>query len=484
MKNRIILLLSMILIILSGCNSGQDCSLSIKEMLKELDAGNLTRVRRIADSVGKSCQKDPDIVYRADSIAQIAERITVDFSLNEDQVNDEIEKRIGPFTVEDKSDWEGKGWLEYRLIDGRKMFFRRSVSNLMLLRKFYEEKAQFLKETAEDPEMKFRLKHITQAYKSSDGKSTPIVPVNAVITYTISVHPDVVPEGETIRCWMPWPKANHARQKKIELLSTSGPEYLISPDTSIHSTLYMKRKAEKGVPTVFRISYRYESSAQYFNAGKLKILPYNRESADYKKYTSQQPPQITFSENMKRLADSITGKAEDPAEIVRKLYIWFKEEIPWTGALEYSIMPDIPEYVLKNKRGDCGMQTFLYISMLRYKGIPVRWQSGWMIPPGAENLHDWCEIYFEGAGWIPSDVSYDLQSSDIKEIREFYLSGIDSYRLIVNNGVSGNLYPAKQFMRSEPYDFQRGEVEYRGGNLYFDKWDYDIKINFNDDATY
>jgi hypothetical protein len=116
--------------------------------------------------------------------------------------------------------------------------------------------------------------------------------------------------------------------------------------------------------------------------------------------------------------------------------------------------------------------------MLRYKGIPVRWQSGWMVPPGYENLHDWCEVYYEGIGWVPADISYDLQDANIQELREFYLSGIDSYRLIVNDGISGSLYPEKKFMRSDPYDFQRGEVEWKGGNLYYDKWDYEMKIEY------
>ncbi len=58
------------------------------------------------------------------------------------------------------------------------------------------------------------------------------------------------------------------------------------------------------------------------------------------------------------------------------------------------------------------------------------------------------------------------------------MSGIDSYRLIINDGVVGQLHPAKEFMRSEPYDFQRGEVEWRGGNLYFDKWDYKMNIEY------
>ena len=124
------------------------------------------------------------------------------------------------------------------------------------------------------------------------------------------------------------------------------------------------------------------------------------------------------------------------------------------------------------------MKNFLFISMLRYKGIPARWQSGFKVPPDHENMHDWCEIYYEGVGWIPVDVDYGLQPSEIAGLKEFYLSGIDSYRLILNDGISGNLYPHKKFMRSEPYDFQRGEVEWEGGNLYFDKWDYDIKIDY------
>ena len=38
------------------------------------------------------------------------------------------------------------------------------------------------------------------------------------------------------------------------------------------------------------------------------------------------------------------------------------------------------------------------------------------------------------------------------------------------------LHPAKKSMRSEPADFQRGEVELDGRNVYFDEWDYDMII--------
>jgi transglutaminase-like putative cysteine protease len=240
----------------------------------------------------------------------------------------------------------------------------------------------------------------------------------------------------------------------------------------------MEAVSKKGTPTVFKISYDYTSEAQHYNMSDIKTLPYDKKSANYVKYTSEQLPHICFTDRVKQLADSITGSDNNPASVVRKIYLWFKDNIPWAGALEYSIIPNIPEYVIQYKRGDCGMQTFLFMSMLRYKGIPVRWQSGWMMPTDNENLHDWCEVYYEGTGWVPVDVSYDLQNSENPLLKYFYLSGVDSYRLIVNRGVSGPLHPEKNYMRSEPNDFQRGEVEWKGGNLYFDKWDYNMKIEY------
>jgi transglutaminase-like putative cysteine protease len=168
----------------------------------------------------------------------------------------------------------------------------------------------------------------------------------------------------------------------------------------------------------------------------------------------------------------------DPVEKVRSLYYWINDHIIWTGALEYSIIPDIPGYVLTNRRGDCGMQTLLFMTMARVQHIPVKWQSGWMMHPLDVNLHDWCEVYYQGTGWVPLDMSFNLQKSNDLREKEFYISGIDAYRLIINDGIGSELVPAKKYARSEPYDFQRGEVEWRGGNLYFDQWDYKMNVEY------
>lgn len=470
--------LSLLIILLFGCRTASDSYQLLEDLQENLDFGNISTVILTVDSLKKVSSENNDVLHIADSLSQIAERINLDFSVNEDQVKERIEKTLGPVSVNDILNWEKKGWLEWRMIDGKKKYFNRAASNLVLIKKFHEQKDERLKEIGNDPAMIFRLKHTEQVLKASGNRNEPVEPVKMKITYTISVNPDAVPDGEKIRCWMPWPKVGLPRQNGVELLSTSNPEYSIAPDTSIHSTIYMEESAKKGIPTIFQISYTYISYAQHFNMSEIKILPYKKDTFDYIKYTSEKLPNICFTDNVKHIADSITKGDDNPASKVRKIYSWFKETIPWTGALEYSTIPNIPEYVIKNMRGDCGEQVFLFISMLRYKGIPARWQSGWEMTPNDENLHDWSEVYYEGTGWIPVDVMYDLQKSDNETLKDYFLSGIDAYRLIVNNGVEGPLHPEKQFLRSEPYDFQRGEVEWKGGNLYFDKWDYNMKIEY------
>ena len=58
------------------------------------------------------------------------------------------------------------------------------------------------------------------------------------------------------------------------------------------------------------------------------------------------------------------------------------------------------------------------------------------------------------------------------ELEWFYLGGLDGYRIAFNDGWGSQFQPAKIHFRSETVDSQRGEVEWSGGNLYFDQWDY------------
>ena len=91
-------------------------------------------------------------------------------------------------------------------------------------------------------------------------------------------------------------------------------------------------------------------------------------------------------------------------------------------------------------------------------------------------MHDWAEFYVEPWGWLPADPSRGLQISDDPIIREFCFGHQDVYRLIVNLDYGSPLVPPKSSLRSEPADFQRGEVELDGRNLYFDEWTWQFEF--------
>ena len=99
--------------------------------------------------------------------------------------------------------------------------------------------------------------------------------------------------------------------------------------------------------------------------------------------------------------------------------------------------------------------------------------------PDGLNLHDWSEFYIEGMGWMPMDQSFGINRfTDDEKVRYIYSNGMDAYRWIVNNDYSQPLFPEKIYPRSETVDFQRGELEWKGGNLYFDKWSWDFDVTY------
>ncbi len=385
--NTIISLVCAILLV-SCTGTGPDSGEARARVTGEFIAGNFIELKEYRDSIVKLFTDEEELIHYTDSLILIAERIEDDFSIDQHELNLIIERQSGINDPMQIDEWEEKGWLEYRIINGRKMYFNRAVSNLWLLRRFYEKREQSEYENSHDPRMQFRRMHDSLILAASGDKNLPVLPVEIKISYTLTVEPDAVPAGETVRCWLPWPKASHERQKGPELISVSAPDFIIAPDSCLHRTIYMEEVAEKGKPVSFAVSFRYLSYGQKFHFNSIKANPYSKETEFYKKYTAEKPPQITFNEQVRELAGSIPFNQADPKAYVRDLYLWFKENITWTGALEYSTMPDIPAYVYEHRRGDCGMQTLLFMSVLRFRGIPVRWQSGWMVPPGAENLHD------------------------------------------------------------------------------------------------
>ncbi|HSH19907.1 MAG TPA: transglutaminase-like domain-containing protein [Draconibacterium sp.] len=407
------------------------------------------------------------------------ERIQIDFSKNETQIKDELKPWFPNLSDEQLRRWEDENTLEMRLINGEQRYFKNAVNNLFRL----DSAAKMVKEKntgkTVDPLDDFCLQHTSKILQEFNSNVQLIEkPQKYRIDFSITIKPDVIPAGETVKCWMPFPRESLPRQKNVKLLDVNSESYHLAENDYFQRSLYFEKITEAGKPTVFNYSAEFETSAQYFKLDSAKILEYDKNSENYKKFTAERKPHLIFSNEIKEQTKEITSGLSNPYEKTKAIYYWINNHITWASALEYSTFECIPEYVLRNKQGDCGMQTLLFMSMARYAGIPCKWQSGWMLHPGHLNLHDWCEVYYEGIGWVPLDQSFGLQNSENLQLKEFYISGIDEFRLIINDNFSCDFYPEKQFYRSEPIDFQRGELEWKGGNIYFNQWDYHLDITY------
>jgi transglutaminase-like putative cysteine protease len=228
-------------------------------------------------------------------------------------------------------------------------------------------------------------------------------------------------------------------------------------------------------PTTFSVSYELTIYGQHQQIDPEKVIPVSAASVDLAPYMGERPPHIVFTDDMRKFSRDAVGDEKNPYRIAQRLFAAV-DRIPWAGALEYSTISNISDYALHAGHADCGQQTLLLMTLLRLNGIPARWQSGWIFSDGAyNNMHDWGWLYLAPYGWVPMDVTFGSLSSGEPALDSFYLGSFDAYRVVFNDDYSRPFVPAKQHFRSETLDLQRGEVEWRGGNLYFDRWSYDFK---------
>ena len=463
-----IILLSATLL-LSGCLSRNKVS---EQALTLFSNGDYTRLQTFSDSLKAIGYSGADRRY-VDSLLDISRRIRYDFPLVADTVKNRLRRRGFVFDEALFNKWVQSGMLESLFYEGQLHFFKRSVSNFVLRQQRQQQSGN--RGLIPDRFQYFLINQATAVMHSVKDSLAICCPVDFELTFSLVVDANAVPAGEAIRCWLPVPRRDLIRQQNVELLSTFPPQSIPIVDSLDHQALYLEAIAVRDSATRFEAKYRYRSYAQYFDPATMQPEPYDRRSALYQKYTREELPHIVFNDDVRQLAAQIPGDWQDPLEAVTNIYRWINDHVMWVGAVEYGIQDTIPSFVLRSRTGDCGMQTFLFMSLARFKGIPVRWQSGWMLHPGEENLHDWCEVYYEGVGWVPVDVSFNLLQDEYA--RNFYITGIDAYRLVVNHGVAGSFAPLKVHFRSEPYDFQRGEVEWRGGNIYFNQWRYHLDVS-------
>lgn len=444
-------------------------------VIEQIDAGHFADAQARIEQALAQAGTDPATRKALEFQRERMRRIRLDFNLTEAQAKAKVRERIPDLRDEEFARWTQANLLEHMVIDGEPFYFNRSVSNLFLLSPEAAARRATAGKSNAGPMENANAYHDEAVSEARTTGRTSVAPRRVRVTQSIEVNADAVPAGETVRAWIPYPRALPGQQEDIRFLSSVPAPHVVAPESTLQRTVYLEQPAAAGKPTVFSITYELTIFGQHHRIDADKVQPLGKRP-ELAQYLAERPPHIVFTDDIRALSKRVVGDETNPYRIARKLFEAV-DRIPWAGAREYSTITNISDYALHAGHADCGQQTLLLMTLLRLNGIPSKWQSGMVYSDGSyDNLHDWGALYLAPYGWVPMDVTTG-QFKDARDpgVEWFYLGGLDAYRIAFNDDYGTDLVPPKQHFRSETVDSQRGEVEWAGGNLYFDQWDYSFQ---------
>ena len=404
-------------------------------------------------------------------------RMRLDFSLDREQAMAAVRRFIPDLREREFRGWDAAGLIEHLDIDGQRYWFKRAPSNLFRVGSAAAaRRSPSIKPPAPGPFEVVTPHHREVLQAAQAGGATSVAPRRVRVTQLLTVKADAVPAGETVRAWIPYPRAIAGQQEAIRWLGSVPAGAQPAPEAALQRTAYLERKAVAGTPTEFSISYEVTVYARHFAIDPAAVQPTPDDPA-LAPWLAERAPHVRFTPALRAFSRQVVGAETNPYRVARRLFDAV-DRIPWGGAREYSTISNISDYALHGNHADCGQQTLLLIALLRLNGIPARWQSGMVYSDdavGYSNLHDWGALYLAPYGWVPMDVTTGALDSPQPALRDFYFGGLDAYRIAFNDDFAQALLPAKRHFRSDTVDSQRGEAEWAGGNLYFDQWDYDFQ---------
>jgi len=287
-------------------------------------------------------------------------RIEREFSLERDEAFKKLTFYIKDLTEDEFDEYDAENLLEKMWIDGKTFYFKSAASNLFYIndeakKRLSEPKKYFLDNAVLYQTHPHHLEVIEKAKQTSKRF---VLPKRFKIRYSISVNENAVPDGETVKTWIPFPREIDDRQTDIKYVNSEPQKHKIASNKSLQRTIYFEKTAKKDEKTEFWVEYEFTSKSEYVVLNEKSVKPLKTQKS-LQPYLEERFPHIRFTEELYEKSAEIVGDETNPFIIADKLFTYV-DSIPWASALEYSTIRNI-----SNTLSMQAMQTvgkFLYYS--------------------------------------------------------------------------------------------------------------------------
>lgn len=369
------------------------------------------------------------------------------------------------------------GEVEWIYKDGAKFFQRKFVENLVKTKRSYFDRYLLEEQNSIDNERQAELDENIQIMKSAGQRK-------AKITMRQYLKPAVElakAEGPFL-AHLPLPKDNGCTSG-FQIIKTSGTIAHVGDTKATQRTISFTSQHSEGVS--FEVQHTYEIKMVYHDlfAEMNSKRQFSRQLTAQEKQKNQdhlteQAPHILFTPFLENLLQELTDEDQSLLEKAFKIYEFITTRVNYSFVREYYTIPNVSEYCAVNQKGDCGVQALLFITLCRMAGIPAVWESGLYASEYFTGPHDWAKFYTPEFGWLYADPSFggSAYRGDNQEKWRYYFGNLDVFRMPSNSGIQAAFTPAKQQLRADPIDNQRGELESSRRGFKFSELDWDAKV--------
>lgn len=442
----------------------------------------LTRAASLYAEIVRQCGRSgpSEVAIAAQQGLRRVASLRAGFAWTHADLDRALAKAFSGYQSEELPQWEGRGWLYARTVDGQKRYHVSGATNLA----FFDTALRRRNPRLAEGDRFFARVFLEAAADLDARRRSPGPPQPHVLAQTylytvkVSLRQMDLPPGETVRAWIPAPLEAPAVQN-VRVTQVQPPGALIlGPD--VQATLgvvSLEVPRPRHGDLTLSLSIAFDTCHTDLAVDPRRIPPYDERSEVFRRFTRDEP-QIALSPAMRALARSIVGEEENPYHKARRLYDWVCEHCTynyvWHQRDATFTWGCASEEVLRRRVGDCVTQSMFYAALCRSVGLPARILNGPVFPPCFKNDHVWAEVLFPGWGWFPVDVTYsevvamapDLSEMQRRQLRDFFFGRLDRWRFCSQRGeLAQPLVPPKNSPRKRATMFTHPEFECGGQDV-------------------